>query len=109
MGELRQGKILEYTLHPTELGLEPAPLDALKVSNRDESVAFIRQALSNQSGPVRDVVLLNAGAALYCAGIAPTLAQGLERARAAVASGQAQLKLEQFVAITQRLAQTPLG
>ncbi len=109
VGELRQGKILEYTLHPTELGLEPAPLDALKVSNRDESVAFIRQALSNQSGPVRDVVLLNAGAALYCAGIAPTLAQGLERARAAVASGQAQLKLEQFVAITQRLAQTPLG
>jgi anthranilate phosphoribosyltransferase len=109
VGELRQGKILEYTLHPTELGLEPAPLDALKVSNRDESVAFIRQALANQSGPVRDVVLLNAGAALYCAGIAPTLAQGLERAWAAVASGQAQLKLEQFVAITQRLAQTPLG
>ena len=103
VGELRQGQIHEYTLHPAELGLDLAPIEALKVSNRDESVAFIRQALANQSGPVRDVVLLNAGAALYCAGVAPTLAQGLELARAVVASGQAQQKLEQFIEVTQRL------
>jgi hypothetical protein len=61
----------------------------LKVANKDESVQCIQRALANEDGPVRDVVLLNAGAALYCAGVASNLADGVKRAREAVASGRA--------------------
>ena len=62
----------------------------------------IQRALPNEDGPVRDVVLLNAGAALYCAGVAPTVAEGVRRAREAVASGAALARLSQFVAVTNR-------
>jgi anthranilate phosphoribosyltransferase len=75
----------------------------LKVANRDESVQCIRRALANEDGPVRDIVLLNAGAALYAAGVAGDIADGVARARDAVRSGAAQARLEQFVAATHRL------
>jgi anthranilate phosphoribosyltransferase len=70
------------------------------VANRDESVLCIQRALANEDGPVRDIVLLNAGAALYCAGVAANVADGVRRAREAVASGKALAKLSQFVAMT---------
>ncbi|MBW8757053.1 MAG: anthranilate phosphoribosyltransferase [Burkholderiales bacterium] len=103
VGELKGGEVREYVVHPSDFGLPVYDSRVLRVANQQESVACIRRALSNEDGPVRDVVLLNAGAALYCAGVAGTVAEGVKRAREAVASGAAQAKLDQFVAVTQKL------
>jgi len=103
VGELHRGEVREYVVHPSDFGLPVYDSRVLRVANQQESVACIRRALSNEDGPVRDVVLLNAGAALYCAGIAASVAEGVKRAREAVAGGAAQAKLDQFVAVTQKL------
>ena len=103
VGELKDGEVREYVVHPSDFGLPVYDSRVLRVANQQESVACIRRALSNEDGPVRDVVLLNAGAALYCAGVAGSVADGVKRAREAVASGSAQAKLDQFVAVTQKL------
>jgi anthranilate phosphoribosyltransferase len=103
VGELHNGEVREYVVHPSDFGLPVYDSRVLRVANQQESVACIRRALSNEDGPVRDVVLLNAGAALYCAGVAGSVADGVKRAREAVASGSAQAKLDQFVAVTQKL------
>jgi anthranilate phosphoribosyltransferase len=103
VGELHRGEVREYVVHPSDFGLPVYDSRVLRVANQQESVACIRRALSNEDGPVRDVVLLNAGAALYCAGVASSVADGVKRAREAVASGAAQAKLDQFVAVTQKL------
>jgi anthranilate phosphoribosyltransferase len=103
VGELNNGEVREYVVHPSDFGLPVYDSRVLRVSNQQESVACIRRALSNEDGPIRDIVLLNAGAALYCAGVAGSVADGVKRAREAVASGAAQAKLDQFVAVTQKL------
>jgi len=103
VGELKDGEVREYVVHPSDFGLPVYDSRVLRVANQQESVACIRRALGNEDGPVRDIVLLNAGAALYCAGVAGSVAEGVKRAREAVASGAAQAKLEQFVAVTQKL------
>jgi len=103
VGELHNGEVREYVVHPSDFGLPVYDSRVLRVSNQQESVACIRRALSNEDGPIRDIVLLNAGAALYCAGVAGSVADGVKRAREAVASGAAQAKLDQFVAVTQKL------
>jgi anthranilate phosphoribosyltransferase len=82
VGELRDGEIREYRIHPSDFGLPVYDSRVLKVANRDESVQCIQRALANEDGPVRDIVLLNAGAALYCAGVAESIADGVKRARA---------------------------
>ena len=102
VGELKDGSVREYTVHPSDFGLPVYDSRVLKVANKEESVACINRALANEDGPVRDIVLLNAGAALYCAGTAASVAEGVRRAREAVASGKAMAKLSQFVACTQR-------
>ena len=102
VGELKNGEVREYTVHPSDFGLPVYDSRALKVANTAESVLCIERALANEDGPVRDVVLLNAGAALYCAGIAGSVAEGVKHAREVVASGAAAAKLEQFVKATQR-------
>jgi anthranilate phosphoribosyltransferase len=103
VGELADGEVREYTVHPSDFGLPVYDSRVLRVANQQESVACIQRALANEDGPVRDVVLLNAGAALYCAGIAASVAEGVKRAREAVASGAALAKLSQWVALTQKL------
>jgi anthranilate phosphoribosyltransferase len=103
VGELKGGEVREYTVHPSDFGLPVYDSRALKVANKEESVERIRQALANEDGPVRDVVLLNAGAALYCADVAASVSEGVKRAREAVASGAAAAKLAQFVAVTQQM------
>ncbi|HEX7689848.1 MAG TPA: anthranilate phosphoribosyltransferase [Burkholderiaceae bacterium] len=103
VGELKDGEVREYVVHPSDFGLPVYDSRVLRVANKDESVACIRRALGNEEGPVRDVVLLNAGAALYCAGAASSITDGVKRAREAVASGAAQAKLDQFVALTRKL------
>jgi anthranilate phosphoribosyltransferase len=103
VGELKNGEVLEYSVHPSDFGMPVYDSRVLKVANKEESVQCIQRALANEDGPVRDIVLLNAGAALYCAGVAASVTEGVKRAREAVASGAAKAKLEQFVAVTQRL------
>ncbi len=102
VGELNNGEIREYTVHPSDFGLPVYDSRVLRVANREESVQCIQRALANEDGPVRDVVLLNAGAALYCAGVAASVTEGVRRAREAVGSGAALAKLSQFVAMTNR-------
>jgi anthranilate phosphoribosyltransferase len=102
IGELKNGEVKEYPVHPSDFGLPVYDSRVLKVANKEESVQCIERALGNEEGPVRDVVLLNAGAAVYCAGVAASVTEGVKRAREAVASGAAKVKLTQFVALTQR-------
>jgi len=106
VGELKGGEVREYVVHPSDFGLPVYDSRVLKVANKEESVQCIQRALANEDGPIRDVVLLNAGAALYCAGVAPTVIDGVRRAREAVASGAAMAKLNQFVSATQAFAAT---
>lgn len=103
VGELRNGEVREYTIHPSDFGLPVYDSRVLRVANKEESVACIQRALANEDGPVRDIVLLNAGAALYAANVAGSIADGVRMAREAVASGKALAKLSQFVAVTQRM------
>ena len=102
VGELHNGEVREFTVHPSDFGLPCYDSRTLRVANREESVQCIQRALANEDGPVRDIVLLNAGAALYTAGVADSVSDGVKRARDAVASGAAQAKLSEFVAYTQR-------
>ena len=104
VGELVDGEIREYEIHPEDFGLQMSSSRNLKVANAAESIAKIREALDNQPGPARDIVLLNTGAALYAAGVASSIVDGVDRAREAVASGAARAKLEQFAKLTQSLA-----
>ncbi|MFN6995009.1 MAG: anthranilate phosphoribosyltransferase [Aquincola tertiaricarbonis] len=103
VGELKDGAVREYVVHPSDFGLPVYDSRALRVANKEESVVCIQKALANEDGPVRDIVLLNAGAALYCANVAASIVDGVKLAREAVASGAARAKLQQFVAATCRL------
>jgi anthranilate phosphoribosyltransferase len=89
VGELKDGEVREFTVHPSDFGLPVYDSRVLRVANKEESVQCIQRALANEDGPIRDVVLLNAGAALYCAGVASSVTDGVKRAREAVASGRA--------------------
>ncbi len=104
VAELKDGEVREYTLNPAQFGIAEHDGSMLKAQNRDMSLAILRRVLANEAGPARDIVLLNAGAALYAADVADSLADGVERAREALASGRAAEKLEQFVQVTQALA-----
>ena len=102
VGELRNGEIREYEIHPEDFGMAMASNRALRVETPEESVAMLRGVLDNQPGAARDIVLLNAGAALYAASVAGSIGEGIERAREALASGAAGAKMAEFVAFTQR-------
>jgi anthranilate phosphoribosyltransferase len=104
VGELVNGEIREYEIHPEDFGLAMVASRNLKVSNATESRQKILEALDDTPGPVRDIVALNAGAALYAAGISASIGDGLIAAQAAIASGAARAKLAQFVSVTQQLA-----
>jgi len=101
VGELRNGEIREYEIHPEDFGMAMASNRALRVETPEESVAMLRGVLEGQPGAARDIVLLNAGAALYAANVAGSIGEGIERARAALDSGAAQARLAQFIAFTQ--------
>lgn len=104
VGELRDGRVREYEVHPEEYGLPMASTRQLKVADARESKERVLEVLDNTPGAARDIVSLNAGAALYAAGVVADVGQGIARAREAIASGAARAKLEQFVQITQKLA-----
>jgi anthranilate phosphoribosyltransferase len=104
VGELKDGAVTEYEIHPEDFGLAMASSRALKVETPAQSLALLRAVLANEPGPARDIVMLNAGVALYAANVAATMADGVALAHEALASGQALAKMTQFVAATQRLA-----
>jgi len=103
VGELRDGKVREYEIHPEDFGIAMSASRNLKVSGPEESIAMLRGVLDDQPGPALDIVALNAGAALYVAGVASSIADGLARARAAIADGSARQRMQDYVDATQRI------
>ena len=104
VGELVNGEIREYELHPSQFGLEVYDRRAIQVNSVEESRQMILAVLENQPGPALNIVVLNAGAALYVAGVAKSMADGIERARKVIAKGEAKHRLDQFIALTQKNA-----
>ncbi len=104
VGELKNGEVTEYEVHPEDFGLQMMSLRNLRVGSAEESKAVMLGALDNKPGAAREIVCLNAGAALYVANVAASIGDGIVKAREAIASGAARAKLEQFVQCTQRLA-----
>ena len=107
VGELVNGEICEYEIHPEDFGLSMFASRNLQVANANESKEKIFEALAGKPGPVHDIVLLNAATALYAAGNAASIADGLEKARSTIASGAARAKLDQFVQVTRQLGGKP--
>jgi anthranilate phosphoribosyltransferase len=105
VGELKNGELREYEIHPEDFGLAMVSNRSLRVSGPEESRTMLIGALENQAGAARDIVILNAGATLYAANVAESIADGIAKAREAIVSGAARAKLDQFVAATQRLGQ----
>ncbi|HTH41496.1 MAG TPA: anthranilate phosphoribosyltransferase, partial [Rhodocyclaceae bacterium] len=101
VGELKDGQIREYELHPEDFGLPMAASRNLKVADATESKAMMLGVLNDEPGVARDICLLNAGAALYTADLVPDIAAGIDLARRTLASGAAKAKLEQFIRTTQ--------
>ncbi|HFK2920810.1 TPA: anthranilate phosphoribosyltransferase [Stenotrophomonas maltophilia] len=97
VGELRDGKVREYEIHPEDFGIAMSASRNLRVDGPEQSIALLRAVLDNQPGPALDIVALNAGAALYVAGVASDIGDGLARARAAIANGSARQRLQQYV------------
>ena len=104
VGELLNGKVREYELHPEDFGIAMAHSRNLRVVDATESKAMLLNALDDRDGLPREIVVYNAGAALYAAGVADSVADGIVRARAALADGSARAKLDAFVTTTQALA-----
>jgi anthranilate phosphoribosyltransferase len=105
VGELKDGQIREYEIHPEDFGLSMKSNRGLKVGDALESKEMVLEALRDLEGTPREIVVLNAGTALYAADVAGSIGEGIERARTAIASGAAMRKLEQFVAATKKLGQ----
>jgi anthranilate phosphoribosyltransferase len=97
IAELKNGQVNEYTVTPDEFGLKIAPLSDIRVAHTDEAKAMLLGVLDDQPGAARDIVLLNAGAAIYVAGLAASLAAGVKKAGEVIASGAAKNKLVQLI------------
>jgi anthranilate phosphoribosyltransferase len=104
VGELKDGVIHEYEIHPEDFGMTMSSNRALKVEDAQSSKAMLLGVLNNQSGAAKDIVALNAGVALYAANVAASMQDGIQRAYQAIESGAAKAKLETLVALSTRLA-----
>lgn len=100
VGELKGADIHEYTIAPQDFGLKVQDVAAIRVDGVEQSKAMVLAALGNETGAARDIVALNAGASIYVAGLAPTMAEGVKTALAVIASGAARRKLDAFVEFT---------
>ena len=104
VGELKNGQVREYEIHPEDFGLPMASTRALQVETPEQSRQILLDVLQGKPGPARDIVALNAGAALYAANVVPSIAEGLARAQHAIDSGQAKAKLDALVAFSHRVS-----
>lgn len=103
VGELKDGKISEYEIHPEDFGLQMIATRNLKVADAAESKGRLLGVLENQPGPALEIVCLNAGAALYAANLAADIGAGIRLARQTIESGKARAKLDEFVKVTNAL------
>jgi anthranilate phosphoribosyltransferase len=101
IGELKNGQVSEYEIHPRDFGLNTAPTSSFQVANSEESKQIVLRVLGGEAGPASDIVCLNAGATLYVADLAPDVDAGIAMAKAAIASGAAHSTLDHFIAATQ--------
>ena len=101
VAELKDGKIAEYTIAPQDFGLKAQAAAAIRVESVEQSKAMVLSALGNEAGAARDIVALNAGASIYVAGLTPSLAEGVKKALAVLASGAARKRLDAFAGFTQ--------
>ncbi len=104
VAELKDGRVRVYTIQPEQFGMARADVKQLGVSSPAQSLAIIQSVFDNQPGAARDIVALNAGAAIYAAGLAPDLGAGVQAALAVLASGAAKAKLAALVALSRQLA-----
>ncbi len=104
VSELKDGVIRNFTIWPEQFGVQRGDVRSLVVTSAAESLALIQQVLNDMPGAARDIVLLNAGAAIYVAGLAPDLAAGVRRAGEVIASGAARAKLDALVAFSRQFA-----
>ena len=107
VAELPDGQISEYTLNPQQFGLKPSPTEKLVVHNINEATTMLRQSLGRQSCAARDIVALNAGAALYVSGVAASLEEGHTRAQALIQHGAAGIKLNALIAFSRQFIPSP--
>ena len=104
VAELKNGKVSNFTIKPEDFGLVRGPITDIAVASVTESLRMVESALSNDPGPARDIVALNSGAAIYVAGLASTLGEGIEKAQSTLASGAAREKLKSLVGLSKKLA-----
>jgi len=102
VGELKSDKVSEYEIHPEDFGMAMVSNRSITVNNRDESAALILEALDNKAGTARDIVIFNAGLAIYAGNRSQSIEHGINLAREAIASGAARAKLEEFGAYTRK-------
>ena len=102
VGELKDGEVREYEIHPEDFGFTMASNRALRVETPAQSKAMLESVLADEPGPARDIIVFNAGAALYAANVAATLEAGIAQAREAIALGRARAKLDEFIAFARR-------
>jgi anthranilate phosphoribosyltransferase len=104
VAELKDGGIHTYSIWPEQFALARADIRALAVASPQESLNMMRAVLDNQPGAARDIVLLNAGAAIYAADLAATLTEGIDKARVAIESGAARARLAALIAASRNAA-----
>jgi anthranilate phosphoribosyltransferase len=104
VGELKGGEITEYDIHPEDFGLPMASNRSLKVETPEQSMAMVHAVLGNENGPARDIVIFNAGVALYAANVCGSIADGIAKARGVLESGAAKAKLQQLVELSKKLS-----
>ena len=104
IGELKNGEVTEYEIHPEDFGLSMMSNRSIKVNDAVESKAMLLEALENREGTAREIVILNAGTALYAANVVASIADGIGLARETVASGAARKKLDEFVQFTKKFS-----
>ncbi|RIZ67588.1 MAG: anthranilate phosphoribosyltransferase [Methylococcales bacterium] len=102
VAELKDGQVRTYTITPEQFGFNRASLAELAVDNAETSLVIVKSVLDNQDSAAKDIVLLNAGAAIYAANLTDTLAAGIEKARHVIASGEAKAKLDALIAYSQK-------
>jgi anthranilate phosphoribosyltransferase len=103
VAELKDGEIRRYSIRPEDYGLRRSPVDALRVQSAAESLAMLRGVLEDKPGPARDIVVLNAGGAIYVSGVTDSLAEGIRWADNAIISGEARNRLDRLVVLSQGL------
>ncbi|MBU0500242.1 MAG: anthranilate phosphoribosyltransferase [Gammaproteobacteria bacterium] len=104
VAELKEGQVRRFSIQPEDFGIQRGSIEAIKAADAEDSLRIIRSVLEDHAGPARDIVVLNAGAAIYASGIATSLAEGVKKADTAIASGAARNKLDQLVVLTQGFA-----